>query len=72
MQNGLDFEQELIRRKIGFWVYCNLHDRKKMHNDIGYDRSKDNAEVRFCNVGPNPKNSNPKHPELRQTELSKP
>ena len=39
-----DFENELIRRKIGFVVYANLNDRRKVHSR-GFDRSTDNAQV---------------------------
>ena len=39
-----DFENELIRRKVGFIVYANLNDRRKVHTQ-GFDRTKDNAQV---------------------------
>ena len=42
----MDFEEELKRRNIGFCVYCNLDERRKVHIDIGYDRYNDDAEVR--------------------------
>ena len=44
MFKNQEFENELIRRKIGFVVYANLNDRRKVHSQ-GFDRSKDNAQV---------------------------
>ena len=40
-----DFETELKRRSLGFIVYANLNDRRAVHSQ-GFDRSKDNAQVR--------------------------
>ena len=45
----MDFEEELLKRNIGFCVYANLNDRKGVHgysgSHSGYDRSKDNPDV---------------------------
>ena len=46
----MDFEEELKRRNIGFCVYCNLDERRKVHIDIGYDRYNDDAEVGFFKI----------------------
>ena len=45
IQDDLNFEEELLKRDIGFCIYANLNERAYHNEEEGYDRSKDDPKV---------------------------